>query len=336
LFRASVSAVSRPKPVLQPVIKTTLSADIFLPEMTSHYAAAESIPIVWAVRIACYLGIMPALAIERFKVRSAGNVDISVQKTGAGPALLLVHGALLNATAWWGPLLRRIAGDFTVYAMDRRGRAPSGDAEDYSLPLEGEDIIQVAEAIGTTFAMLAHSYGAVATLDAIDRLKAISHLILYEPPLTLTPMGRPDSEKVIGDMERALRDGDREEAVTIFLRDQVRMPRKQRAAFRWSPKWPVAIEVAHTLPRESRVVNTYRDWTQKLGNCNIPATVFLGSETTASELKDGSMFVSRSIPGCALKVLQGQGHNAMLDAPDFFTATVVEILRGTPQGEKTP
>jgi pimeloyl-ACP methyl ester carboxylesterase len=278
---------------------------------------------------------MPAIAIERFTVRSTGNVDISVQKTGAGPALLLVHGALLNATAWWGPLLRRIAGHFTVYAMDRRGRAPSGDAEDYSLSMEGEDIVRVAEAIGTTFAMLAHSYGAVATLDAIDRLKAVSRLILYEPPLTLTPLGRPDSEKVIGDMEKALRDGDREEAVTIFLRDQVRMPRKQMAAFRWSPKWPVAVEIAHTLPRESRVVNTCRDWSEKLANCSIPTTVFLGSETTASELRDGSMFVSRSIPGCSLKMLQGQGHNAMLDAPDFFAATVVGIPRGKPDGQNT-
>jgi pimeloyl-ACP methyl ester carboxylesterase len=271
--------------------------------------------------------MMPALAIERFTVRSAENVDISVQKTGAGPALLLVHGALLNATAWWGPLLRRIAGNFTVYAMDRRGRAPSGDAEDYSLSMEGEDIIQVAEAIGTPFSVLAHSYGAVATLDAIDRLRAVSRLILYEPPLTLATTGRADSEKIVGDMERALQAGDREEAVTIFLRDQVRMPREQMAAFRWSPKWPVALEIAHTLPRESRVVNTYRDWTQKLGNCAIPTTMLVGSETKAPELRDGSMFVSRSIPGCHMKTLEGQGHNAMLDAPDFFAATVVQILR---------
>ena len=245
---------------------------------------------------------------------------------------MLIHGALLNATAWWGPLLRRIAGHFTVYAMDRRGRAPSGDAENYSLSMEGEDIVRVAEAIGTPFSMLAHSYGAVATLDAIDRLKDVSHLILYEPPLTLAPAGRPDSEKILGNMERTLQAGDREEAVTIFLRDQVRMPREQMAAFRWSPKWPVAVEVAHTLPRESRVVNTYRDWSQKLGNCNIPTTVFLGGETTASELRDGSMFVSRSIPGCALKILQGQGHNAMLDAPDFFAAAVIEILQPMPNG----
>src|SRR3984885_12018845 len=102
--------------------------------------------------------MVPTVAIERFTVRSAGNVDIAVQKAGAGPALLLVHGALLNAAAWWGPLLRRIAGHFTLYAMDRRGRAPSGDAEDYSLSVEGEDIVRVAEAIGVPFNMLAHSY----------------------------------------------------------------------------------------------------------------------------------------------------------------------------------
>lgn len=270
--------------------------------------------------------------MERLTIRSAGNVDISVQKTGAGPALFLVHGALLDATAWWGPLLRRIAGHFTVYAMDRRGHAQSGDSENYSLAMEAEDIVQVAGALETPYYMLAHSYGAVATLDAMDRLKAATRLILYEPPLTLAPPGRPDSERILEGMEKALQAEDREEAVTIFLRDQVRMPREQMAAFRWSPKWDVALQVAHTLPRESRVVNTYRDWTQDLEKCRIPTTVLLGSETTATELRDGSMFVSRSIPGCSLKTLQGQGHNAMLDAPDFFAATMIEILLGTPGG----
>jgi pimeloyl-ACP methyl ester carboxylesterase len=110
------------------------------------------------------------------------------------------------------------------------------------------------------------------------------------------------------------------------------MPREQMAAFRWSPKWPVAIEVANTLPRESRVVNTYRDWSQKLGNCKIPTTAFLGSETASPELREGSLFVSSSIPGCRLKMLQGQGHNAMLDAPQPFADAVIEVLREIPDG----
>jgi pimeloyl-ACP methyl ester carboxylesterase len=76
---------------------------------------------------------MAATSIERFSVRSSDAVDISVQKTGSGPSLLLVHGSLLNGTISWGAVLPKFAQHFAVYAMDRRGRAPSGDAAEYIL-----------------------------------------------------------------------------------------------------------------------------------------------------------------------------------------------------------
>ena len=85
---------------------------------------------------------------ERFTVRSKDGVEISVQKAGLGPALLLVHGALLNGSLSWGAVLPKLAEHFTVYAMDRRGRAPSGDAKEYSIANEADDIAAVVDAIG--------------------------------------------------------------------------------------------------------------------------------------------------------------------------------------------
>jgi hypothetical protein len=38
------------------------------------------------------------MATERFEVRSRDGIAISVQKAGAGPALLLIHGFLLNGS----------------------------------------------------------------------------------------------------------------------------------------------------------------------------------------------------------------------------------------------
>ena len=66
---------------------------------------------------------------ERFKVPSHDGVEISVQKAGSGPALLLIHGALLNGSLSWGAVMPKLAEHFTVYAMDRRGRAPVGRCE---------------------------------------------------------------------------------------------------------------------------------------------------------------------------------------------------------------
>ncbi len=266
--------------------------------------------------------------IERFTVTS-GDVGISVQRTGTGPALLLIHGALLNATVFWGPVLPRVAGHFTVYAMDRRGREPSGDAEEYSFSMEADDIVRVAESIGQPVNVLAHSYGALLTLEALDRFKSVPQLVLYEPPVTLSPEGRQDSEKIQADMEDALQRGDREEVVRMFLCDQVGEPQERLAAFQSSPIWPLVLQIAPTLPREVRAVNTYRAWTERLANCKIPTTMLLGSETTTPELRDGSIFVSKAIPGCRLVMVEGQGHAAMLDAPDFFADKILDVFGST-------
>src|SRR5271166_3733999 len=122
---------------------------------------------------------------ERFTVQSRDGVGISVQKTGAGPALLLVHGSLLNGTISFGAVMPKLAQRFTVYAMDRRGRAPSGDAKAHSIPIEADDIAAVAAAIAPPVVLLAHSFGALAAVDALDRLQGVSRVILYEPPLTV-------------------------------------------------------------------------------------------------------------------------------------------------------
>jgi pimeloyl-ACP methyl ester carboxylesterase len=160
---------------------------------------------------------------ERFTVPSKDGVEISVQKLGAGPALLLVHGALLNGTLSWGAVMPKLAERFTVYVMDRRGRAPSGDANAYSIVNESDDVVNVVAAIGDPVTILAHSYGALVMLDALDRLRHVKHLILYEPPVTAEG-ARPDSDAVLEKLDRALAAGNREEIVLTFLRDQVQTP----------------------------------------------------------------------------------------------------------------
>lgn len=257
---------------------------------------------------------------ERFTVASKDGVQVSVQKAGSGPALLLIHGALLNGSLSWGPVLTRLVKRYTVYAMDRRGRAPSGDAEQYSIENEADDIAAVAAAISGPVIVLAHSYGALASLVALDRLKTVSHLILYEPPLTLSPV----ETDAVANMGRALQAGDHGQVVVAFLRDQIRVPPDRIAMMQSSPIWPIVLEIAPTLPRESREVNTPRPLADRLANWTTPTTVLLGSQSVGL-LRDAAFFVRDTIPGCRLVVLEGQGHGAMLDAPEFFANKILEI-----------
>ncbi|HTC34939.1 MAG TPA: alpha/beta hydrolase [Bryobacteraceae bacterium] len=262
--------------------------------------------------------------MERFTVRSNDGVGISVQKAGSGPAMLLVHGSLLNGTLSWGAVIPKLAERFTVYTMDRRGRAPSGDAKEYSIANEADDVASVVNAIGKQVIVLAHSYGALATLEAVDRLQPVSRAILYEPPVMIA--ARPDSDAIRVNLERALEANDRAGIVITFLRDQIRVPTERLAAMQSSPIWPVVLEIAPTLPREARSVNAYCVSAERLANCKVPVTMVLGSNTEGL-LRDAAYFVRDAIPGCEFVVLEGQGHGAMLDAPEFFANKILEIAQ---------
>ena len=265
------------------------------------------------------------MTAERFTVKSNDGVEISVQKAGSGPALLLVHGSLLNGSLSWGTMLPKLAEHFTVYAMDRRGRAPSGDAKQHSIAIEAGDIARVVDAIGGPVTVLSHSFGALASLDALDRLKNVSHLILYEPPVT-NEGARSDSDAVLAKLDRALAADDREQIVMTFLVEQVRAPADRAVMMKASPIWPIVLEIAPTLPRESRAVNTYRVSNERLANWKTPTTVLLGS-VTIGLLRDAAIFLRDRIPGCRMVILEGQGHGANLDAPDWFANKILEIAK---------
>jgi pimeloyl-ACP methyl ester carboxylesterase len=264
--------------------------------------------------------MMAAPTTERFCIRSTDGVKISVQKAGSGPGLLLVHGALLNGSISWGAVLPKLAEHFTVYAMDRRGRAPSGDGTHYSLSVEADDIANVVNAMGGPVKVLGHSYGALASLDAIERLNGVERLILYEPPLVRAR--RPP--EIVARLQAALDAGDLNDVVTIFLRDQIGVPPERLAGFQSAPFFPIILQIAPTLPRESREVNTLRSWADRLAQCKIPTTMLLGSESHGLQ-EDATNFIAQTIPGCRVVMLEGQGHSAAMEAPDMFVAKVLEI-----------
>src|SRR6267143_3379659 len=64
-------------------------------------------------------------------INSKDGTPIGLWKTGSGPSLLAVHGTAADDTAW-DTVVPLLASTFAVYAMDRRARGASGDADGYS------------------------------------------------------------------------------------------------------------------------------------------------------------------------------------------------------------
>jgi len=116
-------------------------------------------------------------------VRSKDGTTIAYERTGNGPALILVDGALCSRAFGPSPKLAPLlARHFTVYAYDRRGRGQSGDTPPYSPAREVEDIAALVEAAGGSAFLLGLSSGGALALEAAASGVPVARVVAYEPP----------------------------------------------------------------------------------------------------------------------------------------------------------
>jgi len=77
------------------------------------------------------------LEIFMEKVNSKDGTPIAFDRSGEGPPIILVDGALCyRASGPMGPLAKLLAQHFTVYTYDRRGRGDSGNTSPYAVERE--------------------------------------------------------------------------------------------------------------------------------------------------------------------------------------------------------
>src|SRR5687768_14900680 len=113
-------------------------------------------------------------------VTSRDRTRIAFWHRGSGPPLLLVHGATASHATTWRLVLPELERRFTVYAMDRRGRGGSGDAVEYHIQREAEDVVAVIQSIDAPVNLLGHSYGGLCAIEAALLTNRIQRLLLYE------------------------------------------------------------------------------------------------------------------------------------------------------------
>ena len=66
-----------------------------------------------------------AVSMTSGRVTSRDGTPIGYLKTGHGPAIVIMHGSMESARSHT-LLAQALAGEFTVYLPDRRGRGMSG------------------------------------------------------------------------------------------------------------------------------------------------------------------------------------------------------------------
>ena len=149
-------------------------------------------------------------------VQSRDGTTIAFVRSGSGPSLILIVGALSDHTAA-AAFSPHLESHFTVYSYDRRGRGESGNTQPYTVEREMEDLAALVDDIGEPVFLFGHSSGAILALEAALGGVPVQRLVLYEPPFTIDgqrPWLAPD---LAGRLQELLVANDREAAVRLFL-----------------------------------------------------------------------------------------------------------------------
>lgn len=242
-------------------------------------------------------------------VTSRDGTRIAYDCAGTGPALILVDGALCSRS--FGPtakLAALLAGDFTVYRYDRRGRGESGDTPPYAAERELEDLAALIDVAAGSARLLGLSSGGALALHAAAAGLGATEVVAYEPPYV--DEERPGSEALHDvELRRLLERGDRGGAVTYFMRDMVGAPAFVPVMMRLMPWiWSKLKAVAHTLPYDTAIMTGFRVPRSRFGAIARPVLVLNGSKSDA-RLKTAARVAAGIVPGAQHGELAGQTHN---------------------------
>lgn len=237
-------------------------------------------------------------------VRSADGTSIAFDRTGEGPALVLVVGAFCDRTVS-RPLTALLAHRFTVYEYDRRGRGGSGDAPDYAVDREIEDLAAVIEATGGGAFLYGHSSGAVLALEAAACGVPVAGIVAYEPPLMADPAARAPDD-LLARMRAMVAAGRRDDVIVAFLTEALRVPAPAVTAMRADPSWTRREALAHTLPYDLAICDQPLPL-DRMARVRARTLVAAGGASPAWA-RETAQALAAAIRGGETLTLEGQDH----------------------------
>ncbi|MEV0721210.1 alpha/beta fold hydrolase [Micromonospora purpureochromogenes] len=243
-------------------------------------------------------------------VCSADGTTIAYERSGDGPAIVLVGGAFNDRTTTRA-VAAALAGDFTVFGYDRRGRGDSGDTAPYAVQREIEDLAALIGAAGGTAYLYGISSGAILAALATAAGLPVAGLALFEPPFRVGPHDGSGAALAprLAELVTAGRRGD---AVRCFLRDAVGLPAEQVRGMRDQPMWPWLEMMAPSLVHDATVSGDGTLPADRLATITAP-TVVLDSTGSPQWLRDATGATAESVPGARRVSLEGGFHEVPAD-----------------------
>ncbi len=244
-------------------------------------------------------------------VTSRDGTTIAYERSGTGPPLIIVDGALCYRDS--GPARKvadNLADEFTVVIYDRRGRGESGDTEPYSVAREVEDLEALISAVGGRASLVGFSSGAVLALEAARAGVPIDEIVAYEPPLIIDSSRPPAPPEYLPGLRSELAAGRRGAAVKRFMR-LVGMPAVMVALFPLLPNWGKLKRVAPTLPYDAEIMGDLQSGqpldAEHWAGVRVPTFVLAGGKSP-DWMKNGTSSLADLLPASRYEVLEGQTH----------------------------
>ncbi|TDB89513.1 alpha/beta fold hydrolase [Actinomadura sp. KC216] len=263
-------------------------------------------------------------------VTSADGTTIAYQKTGSGPAIIVISNVAEDHTGVSG-VARALSEHFTVISFDRRGRGASGDPQPYDPAREIDDIAALIDVAGGSAALTSGSGGCGLALDAASALGGkVTGLYLYEPPFIVDDSRAPAPADYLEHQEALIAAGKRSEAVEYFMTEMIGVPAEYIPAMKQDPSWDAMAKYAHTYTYDGRIMRGLQDgkplptdrW-----SIDAPVAVAVGGNGEAF-IRQSANALATLLPNATVLTLPDQDHSAFWMAPEPVAEQARAFLLG--------
>lgn len=246
---------------------------------------------------------------------NANGIDIHYTVEGAGPPLVMLHGATSSATEDYAaqrPAFRRA---FRIYLVDARGHAGTRwDVRDgFGRDLLVDDLLHFVDELGlATFHLVGFSMGAMTALTFAtrypERLRTalISGIDIQREPRTSVARRLMDPARI-----------EREEPEWAAQLERRHGPVQGKGA--WKRLLPAIVEDVATAP-----LLTYED----LRRVRLPVLLAYGDRDVFVPV-DHAAAIHRQLPDSRLLVAPNSGHMVLAAQPALFNVAAANFYRST-------
>jgi pimeloyl-ACP methyl ester carboxylesterase len=258
------------------------------------------------------------------KVISKDGTAIAYDRTGKGPVVIMVGGALSTRSApQVNTLAELLKPYFTVIGYDRRGRGDSSDTAPYAVQREVEDIEALINASGGSASLYGHSSGAALALEAARRLGSkINKLALYEPPFMSPELGTRLYANHLEKLNEMRKADQRDKMLDYWMAEVTGTPAEYVAQMKNSPMWQELLPVAPTMVYDVTIMDEYANPAERIKGLRIPTLAMDGGASPAWAHEAAQLLVD-TIPNAKRRTLEGQTHGA---DPEVLAPVLVEFF----------